>query len=148
MSCNDVASILGHHLAARLTSAERAKIDAHLAVCADCSAAWHAQSELAALRVPEMPAALLERALLASRLPQSAPARRARIFVVAGSVVLAGVAAAAVTMSVLREHSAPIASSPAVKETAAPDASDTTPPAETQDDARAAPAGDGVTAVE
>jgi len=57
------------------------------------------------------------------------------------------VAAAAVTMSVLREQSSPITSSPAVKETAAPVASDTTP-AVTQDDARTAPAGDGVTAVE
>ena len=94
-----------------------------------------------------MPSSLLERALLASRLPQSAPARRARIFLVAGSVVLAGVAAAAVTMSVLREQSAPIASSPAVKGTAAPVASEPTP-AVTRDDARAAPAGDGETAVE
>jgi len=147
MSCNDVASILGNHRTTRLTPAERAQVDEHLLACSDCAAAWRAQDDLLALRVPPMPAALLERALLASRLPQSAPARRARIFLVAGSVVLAGVAAAAVTMSVLREQSSPITSSPAVKETAAPVASDTTP-AVTQDDARTAPAGDGVTAVE
>jgi TonB family protein len=87
-------------------------IDAHLAACGDCAAAWHAQAELAALRVPSVPATLLERALLASRLPQSAPARRARMSVVVGSVVLAGMAAAAATyMSVTREAPAPVSAS-------------------------------------
>ena len=74
MSCTDVASVLDSHCMARLDPAERARIDAHLAASADCTAAWHAQAELVALRVPSVPAALLERALLASRLPQSAPA--------------------------------------------------------------------------
>ena len=50
MSCNDIASVLDTHRATRLAPAERAKIDAHLAACADCSAAWHAQGELLALR--------------------------------------------------------------------------------------------------
>ena len=95
MSCNDVASVLDTHRTARLAPAERAKIDAHLAACADCSAAWHAQGELLALRVPATPAALLERALLASRLPQSAQPRRARLAAVIGSAIFAGVAAAA-----------------------------------------------------
>src|SRR5262245_40476895 len=105
MSCNDVASVLDTHRAARLTPAERAKIDAHLAACTDCSAAWQAQNELLALRVPPLPSALLERALLASRLPQSAPARRARLGMVAGAVLLAGAAAAAVVVSMTREDS-------------------------------------------
>ena len=107
MSCNDIASILDTHRSARLAPAERARVDAHLAACADCTAAWHAQNELLALRVPAMPATLLERALLASRLPQSAPARRARLPVIVGSVLLAGAAAAAVTIvSMTREPSA------------------------------------------
>src|SRR6186997_2221562 len=122
MSCNDIASVLDTHRAALLGPAERAKVDAHLAACADCSAAWHAQSELLALRVPPMQSTLLERALLASRLPQSAPARRARMPLIVGSALLAGAAAAAVTMSVLREQPAPTVSSPAVEQAAASDA--------------------------
>src|SRR5262245_23985101 len=144
MSCNDVASVLDTHRTARLGPAERAKIDAHLAACADCSAAWHAQSELNALRVPPVPSTLLERALLASRLPQSAPARRARVPLIGGAALLAGAAAAAVTMSVLREESAPTVSSPAVEQVAAP-VTPATPeatieePATRIDEARAAP---------
>jgi TonB family protein len=97
MSCTDVAAVLDSHRMARLGPAERAQIDAHLATCPDCSAAWHAQADLAALRVPSVPATLLERALLASRLPQSAPARRTRTPIVVASVLLAGAAAAAMT---------------------------------------------------
>ena len=150
MSCNDVASVLDSHRIARLGPAERAKIDLHLAACADCSAAWDAQSELLALNVPLMPAALLERALLASRLPQSAPARRARMPLVIGSALLAGAAAAAVTMSVLRERSAPTASSPVVEQTSAPATPERAAdePAARIDAASAAPQGDGVTSVE
>jgi TonB family protein len=95
MSCNDVASILDTHRSARLAPAERAQVDAHLAACAACTAAWDAQSGLLALRVPPVPATLLERALLASRLPQSAPVRRARMPIIVGSVLLAGAALAA-----------------------------------------------------
>src|SRR5688572_30744753 len=98
MSCNDVTSVLDTHRSARLAPAERAQVDAHLAACAECAAAWVAQTELLALRVPAVPSTLLERALLSSRLPQSAPARRARLPVVIGSVLLAGAAAAAVTI--------------------------------------------------
>jgi TonB family protein len=150
MSCNDIASVLDTHRTARLAPAERAKIDAHLAACADCSAAWHAHSELLALRVPPVPTTLLERALLASRLPQSAPARRARMPLVVGSALLAGAAAAAVTMSVLREQPSPSVSSPAVEQTAAPATAKAAvdEPATQTDEARAAPQGDGVTSVE
>jgi protein TonB len=105
MSCNDVASILVSHRASRLAPAERAQVEEHLLGCADCSAAWHAESELTALHVPPVPATLLERALLASRLPQSAPARRARMSVVVGSVMLAGIAAAAITIGSLTTSS-------------------------------------------
>jgi TonB family protein len=125
MSCTDVATVLDSHRMARLSPAERAQIDAHLVACADCAAAWHAQAELAALRVPPMPAALLERALLASRLPQSAPARRARLSVVVGSVALAGMAAAAATYVSMTREAAPVVSSQ-VDASAAPMAPDTT----------------------
>jgi TonB family protein len=149
MSCNDVASILGNHRSTRLAPTERAKIDAHLAACADCAAAWHAQDELLALPVPPMPPALLERALLVSRLPQSAPARRARVSIVAGVVLLAGAAAAAVVVSMTREQPVPTASSAPVEQSDTP----ATPKAVDDhviavDAAPAAPQGDGVTQVE
>src|SRR5262245_41103313 len=121
MSCNDVASILANHRTARLAPAERMKIDAHLAACADCSAAWNAQRELGGRRVPPTPTALLERALLASRLPQSAPARRARLPVIVGAALLAGAAAAALTVSTLREQQPePTASAPPVEQSDTP----------------------------
>jgi len=149
MSCNDIAQILDTHRSARLAPAERARVDAHLAECADCTAAWHAQNELLALRVPAMPATLLERALLASRLPQSAPARRARLAVVVGSVVLAGVAAAAVTIVSLTGWPSAEVPSTASGEPSAPSAeapSDSVMPAE--DPSAAAAQNDLPTSVE
>jgi TonB family protein len=150
MSCNDVASVLDTHRGARLAPAERAQLDAHLAACADCAAAWHAQTELLALRVPPAPAAMLERALLASRLPQSAPARRTRMPLIVASAVLAGAAAAAVTMSVLREQSGPTASSMPIEPPAAPatPAETLDAPATQADVSGPEPQGDGVTSVE
>lgn len=118
MSCNDVASILDTHRSARLAPAERARVDAHLAGCADCTAAWDAQTELLALRVPPMPATLLERALLVSRLPQSAPARRARTPIVVGSVLLAGAAAAVTLVSLTGSPSVDVPSTRAAEPSA------------------------------
>jgi TonB family protein len=150
MSCNDVASVLDDHRIAQLKPAERAKIDAHLGSCADCSAAWQATSELLELRIPAMPPTLLERALLASRLPQSARSRRARMPIIVGGALLAGAAAAAVTMSALREQSVPIASSPSVEQPAAPAAPEAPvdEPVTPVENTPAAPQGDGVTSVE
>jgi TonB family protein len=149
MSCNDVASVLDNHRLAQLKSAERAAIDAHLASCADCSAAWQATRELNALRIPATPATLLERALLASRVPQNAQSRRARVPVVIATVLLVGAAAAAVTVAVTHEQSTPISSSSAAEQSAAPLASGAAQVETAQDEqAVAAPVGDGVTAVE
>jgi TonB family protein len=149
MSCNDVASILGNHRVTRLAPAERAKIDAHLAACADCSAAWHAEGELNALRVPAMPVALLERALLASRLPQSAPARRTRSAVVGGAVLLAGAAAAALVVSMTREQPTPTVASPPVEQSDTPARTTAVEKRVVEVEvAPAAPQGDGVTSVE
>jgi TonB family protein len=150
MSCNDIASILDTHRSARLAPAERTQVDAHLAACADCTAVWTAQTELLALRVPPVPATLLERALLASRLPQSAPARRARTPLVLASVLLAGAAAAAVTIvSMTREQTVPTASSAEVEPSAAPAAGTSLDRPGTQvDETSATPVSDGVTSVE
>jgi len=129
MSCNDVASILVNQRRARLAPAERARVDEHLAACADCAAAWHADTELHTLLVPPVPATLLERALLASRLPQSAPVRRARASLVVGGLALAGVAAAAVTIVSLTtpSPSTPSASPAAAPPSIAQDAPSNTP---------------------
>jgi TonB family protein len=149
MSCTDVASVLDSHRMARLGPAERAQIDAHLAACADCMAAWHAQTELLALPVPPVPATLLERALLASRLPHSAPARRARTPVIVASVLLASAAAAAVTFVSLRDEPAPVASP---TETSPPAAAATASTLALDEPliaaAPSAAQGDGVTSVE
>jgi TonB family protein len=125
MSCNDIASILDSHRSAGLAPAERAAVDEHLSACEDCAAAWHAHGELVALRVPPMPAALLERALLASRMPQPARARRARGPLVVGSALLAGAALAGVTIvSLTRSASEPtvqaIDGAPSAAQSAAP----------------------------
>lgn len=111
MSCHDVASVLDTHRSARLGPAERAKLDAHLAACADCAAAWRAQTELLALPVPPMPSTLVERALLASRVPTKPSARRVRSAIIIGSALLAGAAfAAGMAVRSLRAPSEPTTS--------------------------------------
>lgn len=149
MNCTEVAAILDTHRSARLAAAERSAVDMHLLQCDDCAAAWLAQTELLALRVPPIPTTLPERALLASRAPQSAEARRARMPIVMGSVLLAGAALAAgvtiVTMT--REQSVPLGT--AVEPSAAPAAPGATlEPVTRADAAPATPPGDGVTSVE
>src|SRR5688572_12350701 len=126
MSCNDVASVLDNHRIALLKPAERADIDAHLASCDDCSAAWQATRELNALRIPATPVTLLERALLASHVPQSAEVRRARAPLIVGSVLLASAALAAgvTAVSYMRSSTAPTAPATAADPEAAPNATD------------------------
>jgi len=151
MNCTEVAAILDTHRSRRLAAAERAAVDMHLSECDDCAAAWLAQSELLALRVPPMPTTLPQRALLASRAPQSAEPRRARMPIVMGSVLLAGAALAAgvtiVTMT--REQSVPLGTAADVEPPAAPAAASATlEPVTRADAAPATPPGDGVTSVE
>jgi TonB family protein len=98
MNCNDVAAILDSNRGAHMTAAERATVDVHLSTCEDCDAAWHAQTELMALRVPAMPATLLERALGAARMPPVAQPRRALRPIAIGVTLLAGAALASMTI--------------------------------------------------
>jgi TonB family protein len=107
MNCNDVASILDTHRSARLTAAERTTVDEHLTSCEDCDAAWHAHTELEALRVPSAPATLLERALLAARVPPVAQPRRAWSPITIGALLLAGGALASVTLMSLTRSPSP-----------------------------------------
>lgn len=106
MNCSDVMTVVDQHRGPQLAPAERAAIDEHLAACADCAAAWDAHAELRALPVPPLPPRLLERALSAAHASQHAQPRRARAPIVVAGFVLAGAAAAAVTlMSVTRTPS-------------------------------------------
>ena len=104
MNCNDVAAILDSHRNARLTPAERATVDEHCSACEDCDAAWHAHSELLALRVPAMSSTLPERALRASRLLPVAQSRRAWRPIALGATLLAGAALAGVAIVSLTDR--------------------------------------------
>jgi TonB family protein len=95
MNCEGIAAILDTHRSTRLTAAERTAVDTHLITCGDCAAAWHAQTELAELSLPPVPAALLERALRAARVQPAVAPRRWRATFVVGSALLAGAALAA-----------------------------------------------------
>jgi TonB family protein len=147
MSCNDIASILDTHRPARLTPAERAHVDAHLAACTECAAAWAAQTELLALRVPPVPATLLERALLASRSPRSAEPRRTRLGVVVGSALLAGAALASVTIMTLTTSPSPPSESPAADESGASETAPADKALDPLETTRSTP-GDRITSVE
>jgi TonB family protein len=99
MNCNDVAAILDAHRNEQLSPAERCVVDEHLSCCDDCAAAWHAQAAMLGMSVPPLSATLLERAMRALPVPQTAPQRRhplARAAV--GTAILAGVAFAGVTV--------------------------------------------------
>jgi TonB family protein len=98
MHCNDIAAILDTHRSARLSAAERATVDAHLTTCGDCAAAWHAQTELLGLRVPRVAATLLERAMLAARVPHTERPRRAWPSFAIGAALVAGAALAGMTI--------------------------------------------------
>jgi TonB family protein len=118
MSCNDVASVLDTHRNTRLTLAERARIDAHLSGCADCAAAWHAQTELLALRVPPVSATLLDRALRAARAQPSPAPRRPRAVLIGATALLAGAALAGIAVVSLTDP--PSADTAAVPPSATP----------------------------
>jgi len=98
MNCNDVSAILDSHRTARITAAERATVDGHLSTCEDCDAAWHAQTQLLALRMPPAPVTLIERALRAARVPPLAQPRYTWRPIAIGVTLLAGAALASVAI--------------------------------------------------
>ncbi len=102
MHCADVNVIMDEHRDARLTAAERSAVDAHLLCCGDCTAAWHAHTELLAITVPAMSPALLDSVLAAVSL-RARPAYGARRGVIVSTVLLAGAALAAIGVMQLRE---------------------------------------------
>ena len=100
MHCQNVSTILDNRAQLKLTAAERCELDAHLATCADCERAWHAQEALLAQPIPAMRPGLLEdtlRLIVSQR--RSPSARRYRSRLVLGAAVLAaGAALAAITV--------------------------------------------------
>ena len=79
MNCDDISTILDERREPRLTPAQRCALDEHLAACADCASAWHAEAVLGALAIPPAPADLLERALAARPARRAGDARRASL---------------------------------------------------------------------
>lgn len=99
MNCNGVAAILEDHRVARLSPAERCDVDQHLHDCADCAAAWHADSALRELPIPAASASILDRvqdALAATALRTATPRRRAPAPWLIGALLAAGAALAGV----------------------------------------------------
>jgi len=104
MNCNEVAAILDDHRAARLTPTERCAIDEHVVDCADCAAAWHADTALRALPIPSTSASLpgrLQAALESTAAPRTHRPRRALSPWLVGGFVAAGAALAATTLVTL-----------------------------------------------
>lgn len=102
MNCADVNAIMDEHRDTRLTAAERSTVDAHLRCCADCAAAWLANSELLAITVPAMSPALLDSVLSAVRL-RARPTYGARRGVIVATALLGGAALAAIGVMRLQE---------------------------------------------
>jgi len=104
MNCNELATILDQHRAARLTPAERCAVDEHILGCGDCAAAWRADAAMRVMPIPAASASLPERVQAAvSATATSIPARRqhARSPWLIGGLVAAGTALAATTFVTL-----------------------------------------------
>jgi TonB family protein len=156
MNCENVSTLLDNRAQRNLTAAERCDLEAHLAVCADCARAWHAQEALLAQPVPATPPTLLDDTLrlLASQTAPAAPRRYSSRAVVGTVVLAAGAALAAITIvsqtvrngdeSVPAATSPPIASTPATGEAliAAEQAAQTKPASDDAGDSLAFPDGD------
>ena len=71
MRCDDIEDLLNEHADATLTPERRGEVEAHLAACDDCCAAWHAAGMLRrhrALPTP-VPSAALIATIAATRQP-------------------------------------------------------------------------------
>lgn len=134
MNCTDVTTIMDEHADARLTTAERCALDEHLAGCEPCTQAWHAQTALLALRIPETRPSLLADVLRAVTAPgargePTTRQRRART-VLSAAVLAAGAAlvAAAVVTAVQRARDDSADASPATAAPGGPAATASTEP--------------------
>jgi TonB family protein len=98
MNCADIATVLAERPQRRASGAALADIDAHLATCDDCAAAWRAEQAVLSLDVAapsrEELMALVRAAIGEERVPR--PRRLASRTVLLGAVLTAGAALAAV----------------------------------------------------
>lgn len=146
MNCADVNMIMDEHRDARLAAAERGAVDAHLLGCSDCSAAWHAHTELLAIMVPAMSPALVDSALAAVSV-RARPTYDARRGAIVATALLAGAALAAIGVTQLHEltrnDSAPT-STPARSQPSVPPAAATENPTSAAPGAGSLPVDTGV----
>ena len=145
MNCADIHTILDEHRDAQLNAAERRIVDAHLLGCEDCTAAWHANSEMRAIAVPTMAPAFLD-SVLPTIDRHSLPTYAARRSMIIATALLAGAALAAIGVTQLRDSMrderastpAPATPMPAVA-SGAPTATTTSGPAPAQHGAGSLP---------
>ena len=92
MRCEDIEDLLNDHADAALTPAQRHDVDAHLAICPDCSTAWHVAGVLhchRALPTPAPSAALLAK-VAAMRQPSGVKKRMSPWVAAVGGALAAG----------------------------------------------------------
>ena len=94
MRCDDIEDLLNEHADATLTPEQRGKVDAHLAACDDCSAAWHAAGVLRGHRALPTPApsAALIAAIAAMRQPTGVKKGMSPRVAAVGGALAAGIA--------------------------------------------------------
>jgi len=100
MNCQEVIGILDNQRVDQLDCAQRRQAEAHVAACADCARAWHAQSSLATLPDMAVPADFAAhcRVAVAAR-SGAANGGRARRVLLWGSFTAVAAAAAALVLS-------------------------------------------------
>lgn len=102
MNCQDVIGILDELQFDRIEPRQRQKVEAHVATCAECARAWHAQSSLAELPDLPMPGGLSAqcRVAVARRFAGASAAGRSnrRRVVLWGSLTAMAAAAAALVL--------------------------------------------------
>lgn len=94
MRCEDIEDLLNEHADADLTPAQRHDVDAHLAICPDCSTAWHAAGTLRRHRTlpTPVPNAALIAKIAAIRQPAGAKKRMSPWVAAVGGALAAGIA--------------------------------------------------------
>ena len=94
MRCEEIEDLLNEHADAALTEAQRGEVDAHLAACDDCSAAWRAAGALRrhrALPTPVPSSAVIAK-IAAMRQPTRVRKRMSPWVAAVGGALAAGLA--------------------------------------------------------
>jgi hypothetical protein len=96
MICEDMTMVVDTRSISALTAAERSELETHARTCARCASQWGVEMGLAAVRIPRMSPALLNRCRPGADASNAAPVRRRilRPAVLVGAVVALAAAAA------------------------------------------------------